>query len=44
VRKSELIQGNKIGRERPKLTLIVVVRNDMSIKQVIESVISDRIE
>jgi hypothetical protein len=46
VRKSELIQveGTKKGRGRPKITLIEVVKNDMLIKKVTESMTSDRIE
>ena len=44
--KSELIQveGAKKGRGRPKITLIVVEKKDMSFKEVIESMISGRIE
>ena len=43
--KSELsqVKGPKKGRERPKLTL-VVVKKDISIKKVTKSMISDRIE
>ena len=46
VYKSELIQveGAKKGRGRPKITLIVVEKKDMSFKEVIESMISGRIE
>ena len=36
VRKSEFIQvkGTKKGRGRPKITLVEVIKNDMSIKEV----------
>jgi len=35
--------GDKKGRERPKITLIVV-KNDISIKEVTKSMTSNRIE
>ena len=46
VRKSELIQveETKIGRRRPKIKVVKLVKNDMSIKQVTKSMILDRIE
>ena len=45
VRKSELIQKKKKrGRGRPKITIVEVVKNDMSIKEVRKSEILDRIE
>ncbi len=44
VRKSELIQKKKRGRGRPKITIVEVVKNDMSIKEVTESMTLDRIE
>ena len=46
VRKSELIQveETKTGRRRPKIKVVKLVKNDMSIKQVTKSMILDRIE
>ena len=46
IRKSELIQveGTKKGRGRPKITLVDVVKKDMSIKEVTEAMTTDRIE
>ena len=46
IRKSKLIQvkGMKKDRGRPKITLIEVVKKDMSIKDVTKSITSDRIE
>ncbi len=43
---SELIQvkGMKKDRGRPKITLIEVIKKDMSIKDVTKSITSDRIE
>jgi hypothetical protein len=43
--KSELnqVKGPKKGRERPKLTL-VVVKKDISIKEILENMTLDRIE
>ena len=45
LRKSELIQvmGMRKYKGRQKLTLVEIVKNDMSIKEVIESMILDRI-
>ena len=42
--KSELVQveGMNKGRERPNITIVEVVKNDMSIKKVIESMTLDR--
>ena len=34
----------KKGRQRSKITLVEVIKNDMSIREVTESVTSDRIE
>ena len=44
-RKSELIQvmGMKKYKGRQKIILVEIVKNDMSIKEVIESMILDRI-
>ncbi len=46
VRKSELIQvkRTKKGEGRPKITLIEVVKNDMLINNITESMTLDRIE
>ena len=46
VRKSELIQveGTKKGKRRPKITLIEVIKNNMSIKEVIERLTLDKIK
>ena len=46
VKKSKLIQveGTKNGRVSQKITLVELVKNDMSINEVIETMISDRIE
>ena len=46
VRKSELIivEGTKKGRRRPKITLVEVIKNDISIKRVTESMPFDRVE
>ena len=46
VRNSELIQveGTKRGRGRQKITLVEVIKKDMSIRELIESMTSDRIE
>ena len=43
--KSELsqVKGPKKGRERPKLTL-VVVKKDISIKEILENMTLDRME
>lgn len=38
------LEGIKKGREKPKITLLEVVKNDMSIKWVTESIILDKIE
>ena len=46
MRKSELIEVEimKKSRERPKITLIEVIKNDMSIKEVTKIMTSDYIE
>ena len=46
VKKSELIKLKqwKKGRGRPKITLVEVVKNDMLIKEVTESIALDEIE
>lgn len=46
VRNNELIQleGTKKGRVRQKTTLIEVVKNDLLIKKITESMILDRTE
>ena len=46
VRKSEFIQvkGTKKGRGRPKITLVEVIKNDMSIKEVTQCMTLDGIE
>ena len=45
VRNSELkVEGTKRGRGRQKITLVKVIKKDMSIREVIESMTSDRIE
>ena len=46
VSNSELIQvkGTKRGRGRQKITLVEVIKKDMSIRELIENMTSDRIE
>ena len=46
IKKSKLIQveGTKNGGVSQKITLVELVKNDMSINEVIETMISDRIE
>ena len=46
VRKSEFIQvkGTKKGWGRPKITLVEVIKNDMSIKEVTQCMTLDGIE
>ena len=39
-----LSEGRKKGGGRTKITLVEVIKKDMSIREVIESMISDRIE
>ena len=39
-----LREPKKIGRERPKITLLEVLKNDMSIKGVTLSMILNRVE
>ena len=46
IRKSELIQveGMKRGIGKPKITLVEVIKEDMSIKEVTKKITLDRIE
>ena len=46
IRKSELnqVEGTKKGRGRPKITLLAVVKKDVSIKEVTKAMTADRIE
>ena len=46
IRKSELaqVEGMKKSRGRPKITLIEVIKMEMSIKGVIKSMTLDRVE
>ena len=38
------VEGTKKGRKKQKLTLVEIVKKNMSSKEVIENTISDRIE
>ena len=46
IRKSKLnqVEGTKKGRGRPKITLLAVVKKDVSIKEVTKAMTADRIE